>query len=540
MATGAPATRSLARAYARGRVGVPRLTAEAWGSITIVAAFLGVTFWWLSQDDSIPVFDAGLHLTGAFYVFNALHAGHLEHAFTLTVPYPPFAYLVGAVGIAIGGLTVAPPIVAENLVFVPLLALGCYHVARITFNRTAGLLAVAFALCSPLITAQFHVFMLDAPETAMVAVALWAILASENFSRLPASAAAGVAVGLGLLTKEPFVFYVVGPAAVAIVRGRQRALRGLLVFLLLAALVALPWYLSELSHVTSVGGAAVSQGGESSFAADISPAPLSLDNLEWYFWNLINAQLYLPLFVFSAIGFVWAVGGLVKRRIASPHLLDVVLGAVIAWCLITWTFVHDTRYSMPLLVYLAVFGVGWITRLSRPRRQAVIGVLILVCAADVAGTSFGLGGSLTVNLGTAHPTGLQGPGRFTIVSDHGYQVSKPKRDGDMLGTLEALRRGGVRAIVLEASAELEPSFSGTGLVALDLIVSLPTVADTAVPVSRIGERYAFLHHGSLGSKQAPPCVRLADGSGVWINLGDNGPPERRYYCPSRDPELYPE
>jgi hypothetical protein len=425
-------------------------------------------------------------------------------------------------------------------VFVPLLALGCYHAARIVFNRTAGLLAVAFALCSPLITAQFHVFMIDAPETAMVAVFLWAILASENFSRLGASGAAGAAVGLGLLTKEPFAFYVVGPVAVALARGRRQALRGFLVFLALAALLALPWYLSELSHVTSLGSAAVSEGGKSSDAADISPAPLSLDNLEWYFWNLVNAQLYLPLFLFSAVGFVWAAHGLVRRRIASAHLLDVVVGAVVAWLAITETFVHDTRYSMPLLVYLAVFGVGWITALSAPRRQAAIAVLALVCAADVAGTSFGLGGSLSVDLGNAHTTALQRPGRFTIFSDRGYQVSKPERDGDVLAIYEALRRGGVRAVVIEASAEGELAFSGAGLVAFGAIASLPTVSDAAVPVSRIGERYAFLHHGSLGSRRAPPCVRLSNGSGVWINLGDDGPPQRRYYCPSRDPAFYPE
>jgi 4-amino-4-deoxy-L-arabinose transferase-like glycosyltransferase len=540
MATGASTIGSFARAYARRRVGVPRLTAEAWGSITIVAAFLGITCWWLSQDDSIPVFDAGLHLTGAFYAFDALRAGNLGHAFTLTVPYPPLAYLVGALGIAIGGLAVAPPIVAENLVFVPLLALGCYHVSRIVFNRTAGLLAVAFALSSPLITAQFHVFMIDAPETAMVAVSLWAILATEDFSRLPASAVAGMAVGLGLLSKEPSVFYVVGPTVVALARGRVRALRGFLLFASLAALIALPWYLNELSHVKSLGSAAVSEGAKPSYAGDIAPAPLSLDNLEWYFWNLINAQLYLPLFVFSASGFVWAASKLIKRRIASPHLLDLLVGAVIAWFAITETFVHDTRYSMPLLVYLAVFGVGWITYLSRQWRRTAIAVLVLACVADVAGTSFGLGRSLTVNLGNAHTTALQQPGRFTIFSNHGYQVSKPKRDGDMLATLEALQRNGVRAVVVEASAELEVDFSGAGLVALDLIASLPTVSNTAVPVSRIGERYAFLHHGSLNSRRAPPCVRLADDSGVWINLGDDGPPERRYYCPSRDLEFYPE
>src|ERR1700686_443732 len=149
MATRMPIAESLVWVRFRRHIAFPGWTAQAWGAIGTTALFLGITCWWLTQDSSIPIFDAGQHLTDAFYVFDELAAGHTAGALTLTAPYPPFAFLVGDLGVLFGGMNVAPPVIAENFVFVPLLALGCYHIGRLAFDRTAGLLAVVFALGSP-------------------------------------------------------------------------------------------------------------------------------------------------------------------------------------------------------------------------------------------------------------------------------------------------------------------------------------------------------------------------------------------------------
>ena len=77
--------------------------------------------------------------------------------------------IVGALASFVGGVNVASPIIAENLVFVPLLALACYQTGRLLFGPLAGMLAVVFVLGSPLVVSLFHVFMLDAPLTALVA-----------------------------------------------------------------------------------------------------------------------------------------------------------------------------------------------------------------------------------------------------------------------------------------------------------------------------------------------------------------------------------
>ncbi len=542
------------------RVARPPWTAPAWGAIGATALFLAITCWWLTQDRSIPIFDAGLRLTGAFYVFEELGAGHVVHALTLTAPYPPVAFLVGDLGSLFGGVNVAPPIIAENFVFVPLLALGCYHVGRIAFNRTAGLLAVIFALGSPLITAQFHVFMTDAPETAMVAVSLWAILATDGFTDVRLSAAAGLAVGLGMLTKEPFVFYAAGPLAVTAIRGRQQAWRGLLVFALVALAIAGPWYVHELAQVKSLGSAAIAQAGSSVGNADIAPTRLSFDNLEWYFWNMISAQLYAPLFAFSAIGWLWTLVGFMRRKWVSRVAPELATGAFVAWLAITQTFPHDTRYSMPLLVYLAVFGSGWITRLPRTGRVVAAAALVLVSSANVAGTSFGVGGQVSLTMPGANTSFMQHTGALTFYSNTGFLVSAAHRDGDLPATLQELKRNGVTAIVVESSTVTDPGFSLEGLIALADVAGLETVLSSnqkyaalrrttnafafditpPVPAERLTTRDAVLLHGQVEPGEAPPCVRLADGTGVWIRLGNPDAPGARDYCPSRQPRFYPQ
>ena len=434
MASEITAPRLRARATPLARLAELGWPAPAWGAIGVTTLFIGITCWWLTQDRSIPIYDAGLHLNLALNVQQELAAGNLGTALTLSVPYPPFAYLIGSLGIAIGGVGVAPPILAENLVFVTLLALGCYKVGRLAFSPLAGLLAVVFALGSPLIAAQFHVFMTDAPETAMVAVSVWLIIASEGFTKLRTCAVAGVAVGLGMLTKEPFPIFVLGVGLVTLGRGGRRAWPGVAVFAAIALALALPWYIHEHALIQGIGTQATAASSAYQSAAgpapkDIAPPRLSSANLEWYMWNLDNVELGLPLLLLAAAGFIWTVAGFVPRRVrssaaeearpgartskvgsgsrqgrsgrggqkkdrnsptrssgwkprtgsraaatrvarertpVSPLALELTVGAFVAWLILTETYFHDTRYSMPLLLYLAVFAGGLDRALQRP------------------------------------------------------------------------------------------------------------------------------------------------------------------------------
>ncbi len=529
----------LTRVPAVARIAELEWSAPAWGAIGVTTLFISITCWWLTQDRSIPIFDAGLHLSLAIDVHESLSSGRLLTALTRTVPYPPFAYLVGSLGILVGGVGIAPLILAQNLVFVPLLALGCYNVGRLAFGPLAGLLAVVFALGSPLITAQFHVFMTDAPETAMVAVSVWLVIATEGFSRPKVSALAGLAVGLGMLTKEPFAIFVVGVVAVTVLRGGRGCWRGLALFAVVALAIALPWYIHELSEVQGFGTEATASSSVFSGyrIPDVAPSRFSPANLERYLWNFVNSQLYLPLFVFAAVGWLWTIAGFIRRRPVSRLALELTVGAFVSWAILTETFIHDTRYSMPLLVYLAVFAAGWIVRLPRRGRIAASAVLALVALANTLGTSFGVGAPVRTALPGASGAGLQQAGDITLYENTGFLVGGPRRDGDFLAMLQALRRNGVREISWPSSQSLESDFSSGGVEALRAIAGLELVPG-GIRVSRLTRRQAFLSHERITPGEPPPCVTLDDGTGIWVRLGNPEARGAQDYCPLPKPHFY--
>jgi hypothetical protein len=522
----------------RAQIRLPRWTAEAWGAIALTAVFLAVSCWWLAVDRHVPIFDSGLHLEHAIDVNRDIGAGALWKALTLTKPYPPFAYLIGALGIAFGGVGVAPPILAENFVFVPLLALGCYRVGRLTFSSRVGLLAVLFALGSPMITSQFHVFMIDAPETAMVAVSLWAILATRRFSHIGRSALAGLLVGLGMLTKEPLVLFVCGPAAVSAIRGGRAAWRGLVMFLAIAFAVAGWWYIAQYSTVRSLGSEAARSGLP--YAGGVAPARGSLANYEWYSWNILNRQLLLPLFLFAAVGWVWMLLGFVRRRPVSAFAPELAAGAFLAWLGLTETFVHDNRYSMPLLVYLAVIGSFWIVRLPRGKGILTASALLAIFVVNTLGDSFGIGPSVAASFSSASAHSEQGPEQLTVFSTAGYLVSAPVHEGELLSVIQDLKRRRLAYVIFATDFTApKPSFSVEGLDALAAIVGLK-VNDSPNPnlPARAWSNVAVVANLPAQAGKPPPCVRLSDGSGVWVWIGSPFATVTDYYCPYRHRQLH--
>lgn len=533
MATDAETVRS--PRVMRHRAGALRVhwspAARAAGGLGVL--FVAVTCWWLGHDRSIPVDDAAKHLGFAIDAYENVGSGHFLKALTESAPYPPLTYLIGALGILFGGVGVAPPIIALNVVFVLLLALGCYNVGRLVFGPLAGVLAVVFALGSPLVIEEFHEFMLDAPEAAMVAISVWAILASDRFLRLGVCALAGVAVGLGALSKESFAFFVAGLVLASAVRGGYRAWRGMVIFGAVALVIALPWYLYELSTIHALGGEVL--GSSSTFSRanvfpGVAPPRLSVANLEWYFWGFLNWQLFLPLCVFSAVGILWTIVGFARRRPVSHRAAELALGGLVSWAALTETYVHDIRYSLPMTVYLAVFAAGWIPRLPRPLLAGTATVLVLIALANSLGIGFGIGAP--VMSGATNAVYEQQPGTLTFYSSHGLWLGKPTRDGDVLGLLEALRRNGVRELTWSSANEGEVEFSGPGLAVLARIAGLSVPAGNVEP-DRASRNEAFISHGEPPPGLPSPCVTLRNGAGVWVRLGGSRGISAWDYCPLR-------
>jgi hypothetical protein len=525
-------------APATARLRLPGISTYAWAAIAAVAVFIAITCWWLTQDRGIPIYDAGDQLETALLYHSMLAAGNIFGPFTYDNIYPILGHMVGAVAALIGGANVASPIIGENVVFVPVLALGVYQTGRLLFGRLAGLLAVLFVLGSPLLISMFHVFLLDAPLTAAVALAVWLVLASEDFSRPGVSAAAGLAVGLGVNIKVQFALFLAVLVLVALANGGWRNWRGFAIFTVVALAVGLPWYVEHSSELKEMFELASSGGGT---PPGNIPARYSTDNLLWYFWSVLNSQLLLPLFVLAVTGFFWTLVSVIraprKPRRQSARL-EFLIGGFGAWFVITFVSIHhDIRYGMPLLGYLAVLGTGWIACVPRRARLAGLAILAIGVLGNTLADDFGTGGEVKVALVHNLPGTEQVPDAVVFFSPNGFLAAAPTRDGDVPGLLEELHREGVRAIVWGENQSEGSDFSAAGLLPLVEIARL-TPELTRAPEFSSSPSVATLVHEAVSSHAPATCTRLSDGTGVWVVRFDAAARKLALYCPRGRPQFY--
>jgi 4-amino-4-deoxy-L-arabinose transferase-like glycosyltransferase len=513
-------------------------------AVGLTALFLALTCWWLSRNRAMPYGDSGYHLLAALEFHDAIARGHWIEPFTLHDVgnvYPPLTPYVGALGMFVGGRTVAAPILTQNLIYVPLLALACYRIGRRAYGALAGCLAVAFALGAPLIAEQFHVFMLDAPLAALVAATVWLVLESERFARVPIAAAAGVVAGLGLMSKQTFPLYVGGFVLIVLARGGGwRNVRGLGVFVAAALLIPAPWYIGHMAQLHQV---LLDAGNELNVPPLARPATLSFANLSWYFWALANGLLLTPLLAFVAIGVATTATVAVRDRERRGATVELLGGLTLAFAAITAMPHKDVRYAMPLLVFLAVLGTGWIARLRRTPRTLAIGVLALAIGASTMGATFGVGptysGPLPGNWYAPRGQGVMPLDQLTFYTDHDYMVSGPRRAEDVLGLLRELRRSGIREVywIRSQAPPSDQDFNFNGLQLFLSMARLTPAHQAGAQTETDSSRLATLIHASRYGK-APPCARLADGGGLWIRLGDPAAPNARDYCPRFHPRVY--
>src|SRR5215212_1019157 len=531
---------SLGGAIARPRrarlpVRAPSWSASAWWAIGVVAAFILLTLWWLTQDHAVPYGDAAEELWAAFRFRDYLLDGDVGAIFDYPAYYPPYGLVLGGLTSIVGGIDHNAVVLGVDLVCVPLLALSCYRIGRLVADARAGLLAVAFALGAPLLIEQFHVFIIDTVEATLVALTVWLVLASERFSRVGLAALAGLAVGIGTGTKEQFPLYVAGLLAAVVLRGGWRNVRGLAAFAAPALLLGLPWYVHQADRLGQIYSA--SQTGEGLLFPVpplARPSFLTLANFEWYGWATLNGLLFAPLTAFAVVGGAWALVRLRRPDVRATALPELLAGLFGAWLLLTILTHKDMRYSLPLLVYLAVLGTAWIVRLGPLPRRLATAALAAGVLATTLGMTFGVGGAIPArlpgNLGAALGVGVPPRDRVVVYANHDYLVSAPRRDGDVLALLKGLERIGVRKLYWDpaVAGPEHGDFNGAGLTVLARIAGL-SVAEV-ISYDVILPHYALLIY-QPAPPGAAPCVRFDNGMGVWALIGHG--PSAIVYCPGR-------
>jgi hypothetical protein len=517
-----------------------RLSPELWLTVASVVAFIALSVWWLTQEGRVQDWDNGLHTVDAFLIHRQLAAGDLTTPFTEFNTYPPFGHLVGAVAVFIGGFSPVTVILASNLLFVPLLVAGTFGVGRLVYGSDrAGLLAALFALGTPMIVSEFHEFMLDPQQAAMIAVSMWAILSSRRFERPGVAALGGLLSGLAMLTKQTSVIFLIGPMAVTLARGGWRNWPGIVAFAGGFGAVAGPWYVyhrHELNGLVSVhdsGGAGASANGAGGFF----PERLSRKSFGWYFWSTVNIQLLVPLAFALLIGTVLAIRDSLRDRSPANLRPELLVGLFASWLGLTLITHKDPRYSLPALVFMAVLGTGWIANAKRWSRLLAT-LLVATVAVNVIGISTGAGGTVRVSLPGAPKSSVLAERALTLYSPDGWLRGGPESDGDILRLMRGLKQAGVRTVTFDAASSDAIDFNTSGLQVLAIEAGVqPT---WVYAPAALGPSDAFLLRHTPQPGDPSPCRRLRDGSGVYVVLGNPVMPFELYtfICPGRRPLSY--
>jgi 4-amino-4-deoxy-L-arabinose transferase-like glycosyltransferase len=507
--------------------------------LVTIAVFLAVTAWWLAADESVLDFDSGRHLFNTWAMRDALADWDLlaPIAQDNINHYPPLLYLVGAAGMAIGGWqSVDAAMAAMNVVFVPLLAFGCFAAARVAYGDLAGVLAAVFALGTPFVASAFHFYMLDVPQAAMVATTVGLVLLSRRFERVGISAVAGAAGAGAMLLKPTSAIFLSGFLAVAIARGGWRSWRGLAAFLAVGAVLSAPWYIvhaDQLRGLTrgAVGGVAGPTVGVSEGVSYIRPRRWSEENFAWYGWNLMNVQLAGPLFLAFLAGAVTAAVRFVKRRNSADYTPELLVGGLVSYLGMTWIELKDARYTLPALVYVAVIAVAWVPALRGRPLKVAAGALVCIALINLLGVATKTGSRIAIK-GPGSPPTLLGERSIRLYTPEGFIRSRPRHDGAVLDVMRDARADGVKMMSVDLTGGA--LFSLNGLQVLMHIAGVPP-APTNSPTD-IDPGAVFLLRHAIPPDE-PPCAKLDDGFGLYLVEGGGNMvvPFESYdlYCPPK-------
>ncbi|MDH4207782.1 MAG: glycosyltransferase family 39 protein, partial [Anaerolineae bacterium] len=138
---------------------------------------------------------------------------------------PPLSHLAAVPFYRILGVSTDVALMTNSL-FVAILLFSVYGIGRRLYDWRVGLLAAFLVSTYPILFSISRMPYVEYSVTALVALAIYLAVAGEGFRRRRPSLLLGLAIGLGVLTKWPFVAFAGAPIAyVAVASGALRDVR---------------------------------------------------------------------------------------------------------------------------------------------------------------------------------------------------------------------------------------------------------------------------------------------------------------------------
>jgi len=330
---------------------------------------------WISIDTRPPFWDMAGHANSALTVARDFQVNGISALRTLpkdSGSYPPLHDAVAALFYGVLGPNVDAAQLA-NLPAIIILGLATFGIARSVMEPGAAVLAALLANFFPYMLWISREILIEYWLTAIVAVAIWALIKTREFSDPKWSLVFGAVCGLGMLTKWTFVIFVGLPALWYARKNWANAFKAAGV----AAVLAAYWYVPQFETMSKFWHQVANAG-----KTEGDPGALSIQGWLFYIRALEGSVLFFPLFVAFLAGLATMVQTWQQR---SAKWMPVVLCLLGTWLGLMFVPNKDPRYAIPIISVIAVIAA--VAFEKRKAAQVALGVFLLFQHALV---SFGI------------------------------------------------------------------------------------------------------------------------------------------------------
>jgi hypothetical protein len=197
------------------------------GRLLSLAAVLGLVAFqiynnWVFVTKQVTIlgWDRPAHLVRTLIYNDMLQAVNIRSIFevlTWSWNRPPLSHLVAVPLYRLFGASTDVALMG-NAVFVAMLLFSAYGIGKRLFSRQVGLLAAFLVSTYPILFSISRMPYVEYSVGAMVTLAVYLLVACNGFRHRGSSLLLGLVLGLGILTKWPFVAFTGGPIAYVAVR----------------------------------------------------------------------------------------------------------------------------------------------------------------------------------------------------------------------------------------------------------------------------------------------------------------------------------
>ncbi len=197
------------------------------GRLLSLAAVIGLVAFhvynnWVFVSTQVTIlgWDRPAHLVRTLIYNDMLQAVNTRSLFevlTWSWNRPPLSHLVAVPIYRLFGVSTDVALM-RNAVFVAMLLFSVYGIGKRLFDRRVGLLAALIVSTYPILFSISRMPYIDYTLAAMVALSVYLLVACDGFRHRGSSLLLGLVIGLGILTKWPFVAFAGGPIAYIAIR----------------------------------------------------------------------------------------------------------------------------------------------------------------------------------------------------------------------------------------------------------------------------------------------------------------------------------